>query len=153
MRRYLVIANQTLVSDSLVDKIAELIDEGPSQFHIVVPATRQQDRLTWTSGKAWAVARRRLDSAIAAFQRLAAPVSGQVGDENPVLAAMDALRTHQVDEVILCTLPAGMSTWLRKDLPTRLRRRINLPVQHLVLAREATVDLTTHAPVMERLAA
>lgn len=153
MRSYLVIANQTLVSDTVVDKVYELVDGGSSRFHIVVPATRQQERLTWTEGAAWAVARRRLEMALIRFGRLNAEVSGEVGDENPVLAALDAMRVASFDEVILCTLPPGISAWLKKDLPTRLQRRITIPVKHLPVARQAAIELPFGVAEQERGAA
>src|SRR5438067_9490554 len=131
MRSYLIVANQTLVSDAVVDMVATLFLDGPCRLHVVVPATRQQERLTWTSGAAWAIARRRLDHALTRFRRLPAnaDVTGEVGDENPVLAVMDALLVDRFDEIILCTLPAGASSWLKRDLPTRVQRRVSIPVR------------------------
>src|SRR5437764_1606847 len=43
VRRYLVIANQTLHGDALMAAIRARLEQGPSQFHILVPATRPQD--------------------------------------------------------------------------------------------------------------
>ena len=39
MRRYLVVANQTLGGKHLAEKVLRCLAEGPSRFHIVVPAT------------------------------------------------------------------------------------------------------------------
>ena len=39
MRRYLVVANQTLGGDQLVGAIRERMAAGPSHFHLLVPAT------------------------------------------------------------------------------------------------------------------
>jgi len=35
---------------------------------------------------------------------------------------------REVDEVILSTLPAGISRWLGQDAPTRLKAAVNVPV-------------------------
>jgi hypothetical protein len=39
MRRYLVVANQTLVGDELLGRVRERMREGPCRFHVLVPAT------------------------------------------------------------------------------------------------------------------
>ena len=39
MRRYLVVANQTLGGDELVQAVRECMLQGPSQFWVLVPAT------------------------------------------------------------------------------------------------------------------
>jgi len=140
MRNYLVVANQTVVSDTVVERVRDLMASGQARFHIVVPATRVQEGLTWTEGAARALARRRLELAIARFGQMQVHVTGEIGDENPVLAAIDALRAHPMDEVILCTLPSGVSGWLKQDLPNRLRRRTSIPVTHLPIPRLAPVE-------------
>ncbi|TML42752.1 MAG: hypothetical protein E6G27_03410 [Actinobacteria bacterium] len=140
MRNYLVIANQTVVSDTVVEKVRDLMEVGQSRFHIVVPATRVQEGLTWTEGAAQALARRRLELAMVRFGQMQVHVTGAVGDENPVLAALDAVRERQFDELLLCTLPSGVSGWLKQDLPARLRRRISIPVTHLPIPRLAPVE-------------
>jgi len=64
------------------------------------------------------------------------PASGEVGDENPMLAAGDALRRQPFDEIIVSTLPPGASRWMKRDLPNRLLRKYGLPVAHLTAAPE-----------------
>jgi hypothetical protein len=49
-----------------------------------------------------------------------------------VFAIDDALRRHAVDEIIISTLPPGLSRWLRQDLVHRVTRRFDLPVRHVV---------------------
>ena len=132
MRTYLVVANQALCGQSLLERVRSASGSDPCRFHIVVPATRQQEGLTWTRGAAIAMASRRLDRALEAFAGAGAVVTGEVGDESPVLAVLDVLRARPVDEIIVCTLPAGPSRWLKQDLIRRLLRRVDLPLSHLV---------------------
>ena len=80
---------------------------------------------------------RRLDRALARFRALGADVDGEVGDGNPILAIEDALRREAFDEIILSTLPPGISRWLRLDLPSRVSERFRLPVTHLIAEPEA----------------
>ena len=107
MRRYLVVANQTLAGEPLVSRIRELARAGPCAFFLVVPATPPRDHL-WTEGEARATARARLDEALMHLSGLEVKVEGEVGDGNPMLAIEDAIRDHgPFDEIILSTLPPG----------------------------------------------
>jgi hypothetical protein len=132
MNRYLVIANQTLGADQLYDKVRACLEAGGCTFHIVVPATPPTDNLTWVEEEAWAIAHERLDRALVWFSELGAEVDGEVGDANPLLAISDALRGNEFDHIILSTLPAGISRWLKMDLPSRVSATFGLPVSHIV---------------------
>jgi GABA permease len=129
MRHYLVVANQTLKQPELAEKITACIDAGPSNFFLLVPATRAHEPVRWTPSDAVAVARRRLDSALERFRALGADVVGEVGDPSPVVAIGAVLRRRPFDALILSTLPVGPSQWLRHDVPTRIERLFNLPVE------------------------
>jgi len=131
MRRYLVVSNQTLSGAALAAKVRALLEEGPAEFHIVVPATAPS-RFAWTEGQARAIASERLESALGWFASIGAKATGEVADEHPLYAMRDALREREIDEIIISTLPPGMSRWLRQDLPRRAGREFGLPVTHVV---------------------
>jgi hypothetical protein len=137
MRRYLVVANQTLGGEHLITKVREYVSAGPSLFHIVVPATPSKEHLVWTEGEAQSIARERLDRAVDRFRQLGAEADGEVGDANPLLAIEDVLRNQSFEEIILSTLPAGPSRWLKLDLPARAQNQFGLPVTHVVGEAEA----------------
>jgi hypothetical protein len=105
---------------------------GPAEIHIVVPATPTHEHLTWTEGAAHEVAERNLEAAIALFGELGAEVSGEVGDAHPMEAIRSALHGEPFDEIIVSTLPLGLSRWVKQDLPHRVRREFGLPVSHVV---------------------
>lgn len=133
MRRYLVVSNQTLSSEALVGKIRSCLAAGPCRFHVVVPATHTQEHLTWTEGHDRAIARQRLVDALERFRAMGAQAEGEVGDARPIDAIRDAVRDRPpFDEIILITLPPGMSRWLHQDLPHRVGRTFSLPLTHLV---------------------
>ena len=136
MRSYLVVGNQTLDSPELTTTIGELIAAGPTDIHVVVPVTPVQKGFTWDEGEARAVARERLDAAITRFKEMGAGVSGEIGSRDPIEAVHDALRNHPVDEIILSTLPPGISRWLGQDVPTRLRGSVLVPVTVVTCAKE-----------------
>lgn len=131
MTDYLVVANQTLGGDHLLAELERRVADGPCRFHVVVPANVNAEGWTHSSDEAYAVARQRLDEAIARFGALDAEVDGQVGDERPLDAMRDALRRWRCDEVILSTLPAGASRWLKMDLVSRAERTLPIPVTHV----------------------
>jgi GABA permease len=132
MRRYLVVANQTLMSEELRIAVRERLAEPPCRFHVVVPATPPREHLAWTQGAALAIARERLELALEWMHSEGALSSGSIGDADPVLAVLDALPRDQFDEIVLSTFPPGVSRWIRQDLPHRLTRRTELPVCHVV---------------------
>lgn len=135
MRRYLVVANQTLGGEHLRDKVRECVAVGPCHFHVLVPASPPHDHLTATEGQARQAAERRMEEAVATFRQLGADADGSVGDARPAQAVADVLRHHVFDEIILSTFPAGPSRWLRQDLVHRLERMCTVPVTHIVADR------------------
>jgi GABA permease len=143
MRRYLVVANQTLGASALYEKVKECLALEPCSFFIVVPATPPVGTSTWTEEEAWALALDRLERAMAWFEELGAEVDGQVGDANAMLAIWDALREREFDQIILSTLPPGISRWLKMDLPSRIQAAYSLPVIHIISAPE-TSRVTRH---------
>lgn len=132
MKRYLVIANQTLGGEGLLNRVRTVAAEGPCSFHLVVPATPPREHLTWEEGDARARAETRLDEVLDRFRAEGIDATGEVGDPSPVLAAVDSLLSGTYDEIIVSTFPPGVSRWLRMSLPDRLERRFGIPVSHVV---------------------
>ena len=138
MRRYLVVANQTLGGEHLAEKVRACLAAGPSRFHILVPATQPHDHAVWTEGEARALAQHQLELALERFRELGAEAEGEVGDERPLQAIADAVEQQAFDEIILSTLPPGLSRWLRQDLPHRVERTFEVTVTHVVAEPEAS---------------
>lgn len=132
MRRYLVVANQTLGGEHLAEKVRAILEEEATSFHVLVPATVPSDHAVYTEGQAEAIAGRRLEDALARFRDLGAEADGEIGDASPFEAIADVLREQDFDGIILSTLPPGMSRWLKQDLPHRVERSFGLPVTHIV---------------------
>jgi hypothetical protein len=135
VRRYLVVAHQTLSAPELLDALRDRLAEGPCTFHLVVPEYHGGHGLTWTDGQARADAKRHLEEARLRFIQEGLAVTGEVGDANPVDAVAEVLRRDGSDayfEVIVSTLPIGISKWLHLDAPTRIQRNSNLPVRHVI---------------------
>jgi hypothetical protein len=135
MRRYLVVANQTLGGAQLLQMLRHLA-EHPATFHVLVPASPPTDHL-WTEAEARSIARTRLETALERFRRIGAEeVTGEVGDARPMQAIDDVLSRESFDEIILSTLPPRLSRWLKLDLIHRVRSTYGLPVRHVISQRE-----------------
>ena len=133
MRRYLVVANQTLGGSHLVDVVRARLRSGPCRFHILVPASPIHERATWVEGEAHGVALGRLRTGLERFRQMGADADGEVGDQRPMDAIDDALReSGPFDEIIISTLPPGRSRWLKLDLPHRVEAAFGVPVTHLI---------------------
>ncbi len=133
MRRFLIVANQTLDSTLLADSVKGLIDAEESIFFVVAPATPLHDQVGYTAGpspqdRANAVAQQRLNHSIDNIRALGAEADGVVGDPDPFEAVRLALGRFDADEVIVSTLPPALSRWLRRDLPGRISRAFHRPV-------------------------
>jgi GABA permease len=136
MRRYLVVANRTLGGAHLTARVRECVAAGPCEFHVLVPASHNTKDFTWTEGGDRAAAEARLAEAMARFRATGVEVTGEVGDTNPLEAIGDVLRRDSFDEIILSTLPPGVSRWLGQDLPARVRKQYRVPLQHVVAVEE-----------------
>ncbi len=148
MRRYLVVANQTLGSEELDSEIRRRMDQGECMFRLLVPMTVAGDYADnlpaatlgpmgavpvvisrpQSDEEAGNVARQRLTRVLGELRALGAEVTGAVGDPDPLLAIQQEVDAGEFDEIVLSTLPAGISRWLGMDLPTRVERSTNLTV-------------------------
>ncbi len=140
MRSYLIVGNQTLMGPELDAAIAERIVPGdPPDLYVVVPATPRPGAFTWNEDEATADAQGRLDAMLEHLKGLGLNATGEVGYRDPVEAARDALRSHPAEEIILSTLPTGISRWLGQDVPSRLKSAVSVPVV-VVTAERAPIE-------------
>jgi GABA permease len=139
-RRVLVVANQTACGDELLELVRRRVADGPCRFTMLVPATPPREHVTWTEGDARSLARRRLAEAVDRLEAAGAEVEGVIGDPSPLQAVDDVLLHQPHDEIILSTLPVGVSRWLKMDLPHRIEQRFALPVTTLISERQPTTS-------------
>jgi hypothetical protein len=128
----LVLANETIGGKKLLDAVLARRG-GDVRFHVVVPQTRPKHGNVIYDEAVRDSAQVRVDLALAFMRDEGIEGTGEVGDPDPYLAAMDAIAEHRIDEIIISTLPAATSGWLRRDLPERLREGTGLPVEHVVV--------------------
>jgi hypothetical protein len=129
----LVVANRTLAGAKLLEAVRERAASGELRVHLVVPASKPSAGLVIYDEAVRESAQVRIDLALSALAQEGIQGIGEVGDEDPFLATMDAIATRRPDEVIVSTHPVASSGWLRRDLIERIRSASGLPVEHVVV--------------------
>src|SRR4051794_6972259 len=110
-RRVLIVANRTAATPTLLDHIKLLARERPSVFSLLIPDAPKSEHTDWT-----------MELALPLLERAAGgPVEGLTGREDPLEAIREAVANGHYDEIVLSTLPRRVSTWLRRDLPRRVK--------------------------------
>jgi len=154
MRRYLVVANQTLPVAELGDELRKRIEAGPCSFFVLVPNTKAALYPTaaddfvpppsmwwWVTDYAGPVsdkeateqAEQRLRQVLADLAALGVAAEGELGSSDPLEAMEKVFADHQFDEIIVATLPHRVSRWLGSDLPHQAERRFGLPVTTITM--------------------
>jgi hypothetical protein len=138
MAEILVLANETIGGAKLLDAIRERAAQGDARFHVVVPLTRPRHGNVIYDEAVRDSAQVRVDLALAFMREEGITGRGEVGDGDPLNAAKDAIADHGITEIIVSTLPAATSGWMKRDLIEALENDTGLPVTHVVvdLARE-----------------
>ncbi len=120
----LVVANRTASGDALMDKLRAERAESDHLFIVVIPQEGG-------GGEAALAARARLAQVLDRMKAEGFLVAGMIADPDPYTATMNALDLFNVDEVVISTLPATRSGWLRADLIERVKRASSVPVSHV----------------------
>ena len=150
VRRILVVANNTVGAEALNRALAERMQAGPAEFHVLVPANlpvwarvgTMVDPLSGFTGvdavdvraaeeHAQDEARARLATQLDDLRRAGTVATGEVGATDPMVAIAAVMNRSDFDEIIVSTLPVKLSNWLKRDLPARVARRFGIPVSHV----------------------
>lgn len=154
MSTVLMVANQTLAGEAMTTFVRSRRRAADPEFVLLVPATasthpEQSARLLGTIAGGvprqdavherqevadYERARSRLDCALETLRRSGASVDGLVGDPDPFTAIVELLRRRAFDEIVVFTLPSGLSRWLRLDLRHRVERKFKVPVTMIATA-------------------
>jgi hypothetical protein len=125
------VAYRTAATPLLLAEVRERARRSACSFTLVVP------RPYWDPDTEEAMAT--LELAIPLLEEAAGGhVEGIVGDTDPLVAVRDAVQRLGFDEIIVSTLPANVSHWLRRDLPSRVQQ-LGLPVTVVTATRSARV--------------
>ncbi|MEJ7891295.1 MAG: hypothetical protein WKF94_01465 [Solirubrobacteraceae bacterium] len=130
--RVLIVANRTAPTPALLEAVRTRAQAGEARFHLVVPATpRGLHRLVDPEVAGVEEARENLRLALPRLTRAAgAPVTGAIGDANPLSAIEDAMHAQGFDEIIISTLGRRFSHWLRLSVVSKAGA-LGVPVTHV----------------------
>ncbi|HTU16382.1 MAG TPA: hypothetical protein VMF31_14440 [Solirubrobacterales bacterium] len=117
----LVVANQTLSSQDLVDRLLDRSKERPHRFTIIAPQT---------DGVPLNKVSRDLAALMAELYRDDIDATGQPMSPDPFESVKEAIAHYRVDDVLISTLSGEQSRWLEDDLVGRVREITDKPVAH-----------------------
>jgi hypothetical protein len=115
----LVVANQTALSAGLSEALRARLEEGPATFTLVVPLGHVPN------------AREEAERLAAGLREAGLPVRAVPGDLDPLCAVVDVYSPAEYDEIIVSTLPAEQSRWMKAGLPQRIARQTGALVRHV----------------------
>jgi GNAT superfamily N-acetyltransferase len=121
----LAVANRTLASPTFLDALKSRASE--LERHVFIFVVPQEGG----HGIAARQARARLTQVIDRARAAGLICAGMIADPDPYNAVMNAVQFFRVDDIVISTLPATRSGWLRADLIERVRRATNKPVEHV----------------------
>lgn len=145
MASYLVVANRTLAGESLAAHLRTVIADDPAAtFTVVVPVPLPVsadlggamsgipvlDPEIWRDANS--AAQKRLEELLGWLDEAGASAQGSVMMDGPMAAMERASRAKTFDHIIISTMPAGVSRWLRMDLVHRANRRFRVPITTIV---------------------
>jgi hypothetical protein len=120
----LVVANRTASSDKLLECMRSKASSDRHLFVIVVPQEGGE-------GTAASRARARLVQLVDRARAGGLLAAGMIADPDPYTATMNAVQFFRVDDIVVSTLPATRSGWLRADLIKRVGTATGKPVTHV----------------------
>ncbi len=130
----LVVARTTAPTPALLAAIRARAERGPARFHLLVPNSAEHAELTGAE-------RERNHNEGEHLLGLALPLVDQAAGvevhgsvsfrHDPMDAIEETLQGGDFHEIILSTLPHGISRWLHTDLPSRVAH-LGLPVTTVV---------------------
>jgi len=137
--RVLVVAHKTAATPGLIEAVRDRAARGNATFTLLVPnAAHGLHKVVDPEDQETNEAQEVLELAIPLLEKAAgASVEGMVGDPTPMHAIQDAINLHGFDEVIISTLPARVSKWLRLDLPSKVSG-LGLPVTTVTAEERAS---------------
>jgi hypothetical protein len=124
-RTTLVAANRTAASTQLLETLMRKAQD--PERHVFIFVIPQEGG----HGIAARQARARLTQMIDRARAAGLICAGMIADPDPYTAVMNAVQFFRVDDIVISTLPATRSGWLRADLIERVRKASNKPVEHV----------------------
>jgi hypothetical protein len=129
----LVVANRTASTPELLSALRERAGDDP-QRHLFIAVVPQEGGEGVDAQRAGA----RLAQLVDRMRAEGLFAAGMIGPPDPFVATMNGVQFFRVDDIVISTLPATRSGWLRADLIERVRKASNKPVEHVVAQSPAS---------------
>ena len=129
----LVVANRTASTPELLTALRERAGDDPHR-HLFIAVVPQEGGEGVDAQRAGA----RLAQLVDRMRAEGLFAAGMIGPPDPFVATMNGVQFFRVDDVVISTLPATRSGWLRADLIERVRKASNKPVEHVVAQSPAS---------------
>jgi hypothetical protein len=130
----LVVANETVVSPSLVELLEQKAAAQSIRVVVVAPVNQPRQGYVVYYDTRRAAARRRLDRTLDLLRKAGVPATGVVVEADPVSALRDGIAQLGPDEIIVSTHPQQQSGWLRRNAVEQMRRVAGpIPFEHVVV--------------------
>lgn len=120
-----VVANRTASGDDLLAQLKE--KAAGSERHLFIVVVPQEGG----AGTAANRARARMVQLVDRLRASGLLAAGMIADPDPYTATMNAVQFFHVDDIVISTLPATRSGWLRADLVERVSNATGKPVTHV----------------------
>jgi hypothetical protein len=115
----LVVANRTARSADLEEAMRARAQKHPVAFTLVIPVGRDLR------------GRRAVEEMGTHMREIGLEVRAVAGDPDPLRAVLEVYSPADFDEIIVSTLPAWGSRWMRSGLPQRIERHTGALVRHV----------------------
>jgi GABA permease len=133
-RRLLVVVDQPCTTPEVCASVRRYVGADRVDALVIAPAHGSPDTQWYVDDDAArADATHRLRACVACLAGDGIRAGGQLSDPDPVQAIADALYEFPADEIVIVTASQRPSTWLRRNVVDRARRRFEQPIAHVVM--------------------
>lgn len=140
MSRVLAIVTEPLNGKEPIDELRRGVGGDGAEVHLVVPAVEEnafRHLMGDVDGPAHH-AEEVLAASLATLRQQGISASGAVGDPDPVLAAQDALRQGQADEVLIFEHGGSHTPWFESGLFERAQEELEPPLRMIVVEHDGS---------------
>jgi len=138
MAHVLVIANETVASQTLLDAVRAEVHGPEDRITVIAPVNEPNQGYVVYEDTRRAAAGRRLEKTLKVLREAGLRAQGFVVETGPVQAVKDALAQLEprVDEIVVSTHGVEKSGWMRRNVLEDVERAAGpIPVKHVVVAQ------------------
>jgi hypothetical protein len=125
-----VVATEAI--DEAAAKAVHDLAEPGAEIVVVAPSISSPLRYWTQDVSARRAAGRLLEQSLEALRAEGVQATGEIGDDDPLLALEDAVAVHRPDAVVIVTPAASERGWLEVGLVGRARQVVHVPIVHVV---------------------